>query len=70
MATTSGPASSFDGTEFSTRHPRVIVHERKGSKADRCSGDCPTPVPEPASAALLLMGAGLTGVVARWRRRL
>ena len=38
---TIGPASSFDG-KFSTRHPRVIVHERKGSKADRCSGDCPT----------------------------
>ena len=68
---TNEPEWSFDG-QGGMRHPGIMNKDaKKAGKEDRCNGNnCPTSVPEPASAALLAMGVGVTAIMGRRHRKL
>jgi PEP-CTERM motif-containing protein len=54
------PQSKHDPDKFKPKKPK-----------DKCeSSPCPTTVPEPATAMLLVIGMGLAGVASRYRLRL
>ena len=68
---TPGYDGSLDGAELVGVRSKGAGGKSKkvGQGDDRCNGDCPTPVPEPASAMLLVIGVGVTGIATRWRRK-
>jgi hypothetical protein len=54
------PLSKYDLDKFKPKKPK-----------DKCEGGpCPTTVPEPATAMLLIIGLGLAGVASHYRLRL